>query len=36
MINPLSKLVGMPKYYLDTVAVRKLVPILTEGCHDSL
>lgn len=36
MLDPISKLFGMPEYYLDTNAVRKLAPMLSEGVHDSL
>lgn len=32
----ISKLLGMPEYYLDTNAVRKLTPMLSEGVHDSV
>lgn len=32
----ISKLLGMPDYYLDTNAVRKLTPMLSEGVHNSV
>lgn len=35
-MDPIAKLLGMPEYYLDTVAVRKLSTMLSEGVHDSI
>lgn len=32
----ISKLFGVPEYYLDTNAVRKLVPMLSIGVHDRI
>lgn len=35
-MDTVANLLRMPKYYLDTVAVRKLATILSEGEHESL
>lgn len=35
-MDPIAKLLGMPEYYLGTVAVRKLSTMLSEGVHDSV
>lgn len=35
-MDPIAKLLGMPEYYLDTVAVRKLSAMLSEGVHDCI